>query len=174
MTPFEDPRRRAPPAIKLIIFTGLIAGLLDITMQAILFATRGRSPVYLLQVIAGGLLGKSTYSDGWRSAALGAFCHFLIAITAAALFYFASRRMLFLVGRPVLFGILFGTIVYAFMRFIVLPLSAYKYPLSLPPISILARDVAIHMLLIGLPISLMISRYSAPQLTKPEAAGAAR
>jgi hypothetical protein len=40
---------------------------------------------------------------------------------------------------------------------IVLPLSAYHTKIAFPPA---ALDVAVHMFLVGLPISLMVRKYS--------------
>jgi hypothetical protein len=148
------------PAYRTILRAGLVAGSLDIGTQAVLFALRGRSPVYLLQLVAGGLLGQSSFQRGWPAAALGLACHFLIALTAAAVFYVASRRLTFLVRRAVLCGLLYGIAVFAFMRYVVLPLSAFHLPLTLPSLPILIREVAVHMLMVGLPISLIVRRYS--------------
>ena len=93
-------------ARRAIGWAGLLAGFLDITAAAVLFGLKGKSPVYLLQAIAGGLLGMSSFQGGLATAALGAFFHFLIAFTAAAVFYAASRKLTFLVKHPVPFGLL--------------------------------------------------------------------
>ena len=54
---------------------------------------------------------------------LGGALHFLIAISAAAIYYAASRRIAFLTKRPIVAGLLYGPLVYAFMNGVVLPLS---------------------------------------------------
>ena len=41
-----------------------------------------------------------------------------------------------------------------------LPLSAYHTRIALPPILILIQDVATHMFMIGLPISLVVRKFS--------------
>jgi hypothetical protein len=138
----------------------LLAGILDITAAFVEAGLEGRSPVSLLQGIAGGLLGLSSFRGGLATAALGAFFHFLIATTAAAVFYLASRKLKFLVNCAVLSGLLYGFVVYLFMGYVVLPLSAYHTKIALPPMSHLIRDIAIHMFLVGLPISLMVRKYS--------------
>jgi hypothetical protein len=147
-------------ARRAIGWAGLLAGFLDITTAAVLFGLKGTSPVYLLQAIAGGLLGMSSFQGGVATAALGAFFHFLIAFTAAAVFYAASRKWTFLVKHSVLSGLLYGVMVYSFMNFVVLPLSAYHATITLRPTVVLARDIAIIMIMVGLPISLVVRKYS--------------
>jgi len=120
----------------------------------------GKSPVHLLQAIAGGLLGMSSFQRGLATAALGAVFHFLIATAASAVFYLVSRKLKFLIKHPIPSGLLYGVVVYIFMYYIVLPISAYHVEIALPPIAKLVRDVAVHMFMVGLPISLVVRRYS--------------
>ena len=141
-------------------WAGLIAGSLDITAALVESGLQGKSPVHLFQAIAGGLLGRSSFQDGLATAALGAFFHFLIAITASAVFYLVSRKLKFLVQHPISSGLLYGVAVYLFMYYFVLPLSAYHTKIALPPIAQLIRDVAVHMFMVGLPISLVVRKYS--------------
>ncbi len=122
-------------AYRAILWAGATAGALDICTQSVLFGINGRSPIFLLQAIAGGLLGEASFRLGLASAVLGAFCHFLIAFTAAAVFYAASRRLTSLLRRPLLSGALYGIMVHSFMQLIVLPLSAYHTKAELLPLS---------------------------------------
>ncbi len=147
-------------AYRAIGWAGLLAGCLDITAALVESGLERRSPVHLFQGIAGGLLGMSSFQGGLATAALGAFFHFLIAITASAVFYFASRKLKFLVKHAISSGLLYGLAVYIFMYYIVLPLSAYHVRIALPPMAQLVRDMAIHMFMVGLPISLMVRKYS--------------
>jgi asparagine N-glycosylation enzyme membrane subunit Stt3 len=141
-------------------WAGLLAGSLDITAALVESGLEGKSPVHLFQAIAGGLLGMASFQGGWATAALGAFFHFLIATTAAAVFYLASSRVRFLVEHAVPSGLLYGIVVYVFMYYFVLPLSAYHTEIALPAMPKLIRDVAVHMFMVGLPISLMVRKYS--------------
>jgi hypothetical protein len=151
---------RSSPAYVAIGWAGLLAGTLDITAAFVEAGLEGRSPVSLLQGIAGGLLGMSSFQGGLATAALGTFFHFLIATTAAAVFYLASRKLKFLVKHAIPSGLLYGVAVYVFMVYAVLPMSAYHTKIALPPMSHLIRDVAIHMFMVGLPISLIVRKYS--------------
>lgn len=147
-------------AYRAIGWAGLVAGCLDLTAAFVESGLEGRSPVRLLQGIAGGLLGMSSFQKGLATAALGLLFHFLIATTASAVFYAASRKLKLLVSSPIRSGLLYGIVVYTFMRYVVLPLSAYHVQVALPSIADLIRDVAIHMFLVGLPISLIVHKFS--------------
>ena len=138
----------------------MLSGSLDITAALVESGLEGKSPVHLLQAIAGGLLGMSSFQRGLATAALGAVFHFLIATAASAVFYLVSRKLKFLIKHPIPSGLLYGVVVYIFMYYIVLPISAYHVEIALPPIAKLVRDVAVHMFMVGLPISLVVRRYS--------------
>jgi hypothetical protein len=147
---------RSSPAYRAIGWGGLLAGCLDITVALVEAGLEGRRPVSLFQGIAGGLLGMSSFQGGLATAALGVFFHFLIATTAAAVFYWASRKLKFLVQHAIASGLLYGVAVYIFMSYIVLPISAYHSKIELPSM----LGVAVHMFMVGLPISLMVRKYS--------------
>lgn len=151
---------RSSQAYRAIGWAGLLAGTLDITVALVEAALQGKGPVYLFQGIAGGLLGMSSFQGGLATAALGAFFHFLIATTAAAVFYLASRKLKSLVQHAIPSGLLYGVVVYSFMSYIVLPISAYHVKIALPPIVQLIRDIGVHMFMVGLPISLMVRKFS--------------
>jgi len=146
------------PAYRAIALAGVIAGSLDLGTAFVEAGLEGRTPIRLLQGIAGGLLGMETFQKGLGSAALGAFFHFLIAFTAAAVFYIASRKLKFLLKRPILSGTFYGIAVWCFMSLVVLPLSAYH---SVPRFSpIIIRDIAVHIFMVGLPIALVVRKFS--------------
>ena len=70
-----------------------MAGVLDISAAFINSGLNGRSPMFVLQSVASGLLGPGSYKGGFKSAALGAVLHFLIAFVACAVYYIASRKI---------------------------------------------------------------------------------
>ena len=57
-------------------------------------------------------------------------------------------------------GLLYGVVVYVFMNYFVLPLSAYHPRIALPPVGELIRGMSIIMFLVGLPIALIVRKYS--------------
>src|SRR5688572_14520107 len=145
---------------KPILWGGLIAGTLDLTAACVAAWLRsGVTPVRVMQSVASGLLGADAYTGGGKTAALGVALHFLIATVATAVFYFASRKWLFLIERPINFGLLYGVAVYLFMNFVVLPLSAFPQR-GTPTLSGRIIGLLIIMFFIGLPIALVVRRFS--------------
>ena len=141
-----------------ILTGGLIAGALDITAAIVVYAFRGVSPVRILQSVASGLLGPAAFTGGAATATLGLALHFVIATTAAAVFYLASRRLPALVRQPTLWGALYGIGVWLVMNFVVLPLSAVRQQPFNPEMA--ALMVLIHIVCVGLPIAYAVRRYS--------------
>ena len=149
-----------PRAFQAIFWGGLIAGALDITAACVFSYLRANvSPVRVFQSVASGLLGASAYAGGAKTAALGLLLHFLIATTATALFYFASRKLTFMIERPIPWGLVYGVLVYLFMNFVVLPLSAFPQR-GVPSLSSRAINMLIIMFCVGLPIAIIVRRFS--------------
>ena len=114
----------------------------------------------MLQGIASGLLGSQSFEGGMATAGLGLAIHFSIAFTAASVFYVGSRQFSFLTQHAVTSGLLYGIAVYVFMYWLVVPLAFVNAHHSI------SRDVTaviVHMVLIGLPIALVIRRFSQKQ-----------
>lgn len=145
---------RASPA-KAILCGGLIAGALDITYACVRGVVLGSTAVRILQSVASGLLGRAALEGGWATAALGLGLHFVIALSAATVYYAASRRIRLMVSRPVPSGLLFGALVYLFMSRVVVPLSAAPFTIRLEILGLL-----VHMFFVGLPIALSVRRYA--------------
>lgn len=143
-------RNRAAYAI---LWGGLIAGLIDITYAIGFSATRGVPPIRILQSVASGLLGSSSYQGGATTATLGLILHFVLMLIIAAIFYFASTRLRFLVARPIWWGALYGFLVYWVMNLVVLPLSAFPSQVKFVPI-LLITSLIVHAFGIGVPIAL--------------------
>lgn len=147
--------------LKAILSGGLIAGILDITAASVSSWLRtGRGPLSTFQSVAGGLYGAETFNGGYRTAALGLAIHFFIALTATAVYYLASRKLKFMVNHAIPSGVLYGIAVWTFMYMVVLPLSAWRSSVSSYTFSSVLTGVLIHVFCIGLPISLIIRRFS--------------
>ena len=152
-------RSRAVPALA---WATLTAGILDISSAFILSYRKGVSPISVLQGVAAGLVGREAAMKGeLTTAALGLGIHFFIAFVVASVFYGASRKFIFLTRHAVISGLLYGVVVYGFMYWVVMPLV---YPVVHPSLSRDVTAVCVHMLLIGLPIALIVRRFSSPQL----------
>lgn len=150
--------QRSSSAIRGILLGGLIAGILDITYATVVLGFRGRSPLWTLQSVASGLLGQDAFEGGIATGLLGLVAHFTVAMGAAVTYWIVSRRVAMLRHHPFISGPVFGILVFLFMNFVVLPLSAYPFHLKFP-VSTLARGFVSHALLVGLPIALCL-RYA--------------
>ena len=137
----------------------MLAGVLDLTAAFVTSGLQGRGPVRVLHAIASGLLGVESFRGGAATAVLGAALHFVIAFGAAGVFWAASRWLKLLVRQPVVGGLLYGIAVYFFMNLVVLPLSAIPFKVTFTAAG-LAQGLTIHMLCVGLPISLAARRFS--------------
>jgi uncharacterized membrane protein YagU involved in acid resistance len=158
-------------AVYAIVWGGLIAGLIDITYAVGFSATRGVPPMRILQSVASGLLGSPAYQGGASTAALGLVLHFVLMMIIAAIYYFASTRLRFLVTRPIWWGALYGFFVYWVMNLVVLPLSAFPSEVKFAPVLVIT-SLIVHAFGIGTPIAIASSRAQAaagpsPGLNQP-------
>jgi uncharacterized membrane protein YagU involved in acid resistance len=108
-----------------ILLAGVVSATFDLMFAFIFYGLRvDVTPVRILQTIGSGWLGMSSFEGGLTSATLGAVSHYFILIVAAAMYWFASRRLAIIGRHPVLCGVLFGALIYIAMHYVVLPLSA--------------------------------------------------
>lgn len=140
-------------ALLAITVGGLIAGGLDLTQACILFGS------HVPLAIAAGLLGPEALHGGAATYVLGVLLHFFIMLTAATVYYAASRRLDFLKWHPLVCGLFFGIAVELVMSYVVLPLSALRErgPYELHDVLL---GLLVHMFVIGLPISFSVRRFS--------------
>jgi hypothetical protein len=136
-----------------IFVGGLIAGSLDLASAFLVFGAG------VPRAIAGGLLGRSAFQGGPGVYALGVLLQFFIAICAAAVYYAASRKLVFLREHALLCGLFYGIAVFLVMNLVVLPLSALhaRGPYKLAG---LIQGLLVHMVLIGLPISFSVRKFA--------------
>jgi hypothetical protein len=144
-------------AFAAIFSAGLLCGVMDITAAFITWWPKGVKPPRLLQGVAAGWLGPKSFDGGMATASLGLAFHFLIAFTAATIFYVASRQLAFMIDHPVVSGVLYGIAVYLVMYWAVMPLSNFHGTKTVTS-SIVA--IITHIVCVGLPISLVIHRFS--------------
>jgi Na+/alanine symporter len=140
-------------ALLAIAAGGLIAGSLDLTQASILFGAK------VPLVIAAGLLGPRALQGGAGTYVLGVCLHFFIASSATAIYYGASRRLVFLIEHPLVCGLFYGMAVELVMSYVVLPLSALhaKGPYELHDVLL---GLLVHMVVVGLPISFSVRWFS--------------
>jgi len=140
-------------ALLAIAVGGLIAGTLDLTQACILFGAK------IPLVIAAGLLGREALHGGIATYLLGVLLHFFIAFSATAIYYAASRRLVFMKEHPLVCGLFYGGAVEVVMGYIVLPLSALheRGPYELHDV---LQGLLVHMVVVGLPIAYSVRRFA--------------
>jgi hypothetical protein len=141
--------------IRALVFGSLAVGVLDGLDAIVFFGLRGVPAIRVLQSIASGLLGRSSFQGGVATAALGTLIHFFIATVVVTTYYLVSRRWMDLARRPhlYLYGPLYGLVVYVVMNFVVIPLSAIGSA-GARPWPVLINGLLIHALGVGLPSAL--------------------
>jgi hypothetical protein len=136
-----------------ILAGGLIAGSLDLTSAFITFGWG------VPRAIAGGLLGRQAFQGGAGVWVLGVFLHYFIAFSAAAIYCVLSLKLDLLKDHFVVCGMFYGIAVFLVMNLIVLPISGLH---AAGPYQLhgLIQGIAVHMLIIGLPISFSLWKFS--------------
>jgi hypothetical protein len=137
---------------EIIAISSLLAGVLDLAATAAVMAAQRVPFKRLLQFIASGAFGDSSFNGGTRTAGVGLLFHFLIASIAAAIYYAVSRRLPISLERPVLFGVFYGITVHLVMSLAVVPLS--RAPKRAFSAKAFVTQLVIHVLCVGLPIAL--------------------
>ena len=138
-----------------ILVGGAVGGALDLAFAIAMALLRGDTAVDLLRVVASGAFGKAALDGGAGMAALGLVFHFALSWGWAALACAAVRDMpAGLARRPFAVAAIAGTLVFVFMRLVVLPLSAFPFPVKLAFSLPLLLDWISHMFLFALPMVL--------------------
>ena len=148
------------------LFYGTVAvGTLDLLDAFTFFAFRDVAPVRILQSIASGLLGRSAFEGGLLTASLGGVLHYCIAFFIVTVYFISSSRLPALIRSPLIFGPLYGLVVYSVMNFVVVPLSAAAS--GAPVGAVLTNGLLIHVLGVGLP-SALFARAAAASSRLPD------
>jgi hypothetical protein len=136
-----------------ILVGGATAGTFDLIAA---FMTFGPN---VTKTIAAGLLGRQVIQGGPGIWILGLLLHYLIAFAAAAIYCLSSRKLEFLKEHFFVCGLFYGIAMFLVMNLVVLPLCAFHYtgPYRL---NSLIQGLLIHMIIIGLPISLSLRLMS--------------
>ena len=142
--------------LKPIALATLISGTLDILFAMILTVFFGREIANMLRYVGSGPF-PDAMDMGAGGAILGLLVHFtLMAIMASILMLFVRQRPQ-LADKPVLLGIVYGLVTYAVMNLVVVPL---RFDAPLPPSGLsIATQLFAHIVLVGLPMAFVASRY---------------
>jgi uncharacterized membrane protein YagU involved in acid resistance len=150
------------PAAYATFVGGGIAGVLDIGYAIAWAYYRGSDAQHLLQIVASGWLGEASFQGGWSTAMLGLASHFGMAFAYAAFFCFVAKRWGWLARKPLLSGPLYGLAVFLLMNLVVLPLSAFPYPVKFTGIGPFGNLLS-HLFFFGTPIALATRRALGPR-----------
>lgn len=145
------------------LFWGMMAvGVLDGLYAVIFWGLRGAGWQRVFQGVSAGLLGRdAAVAGGAQTAYLGLAIHFFISACVVGVYFLASKRYPALIRRPILYGLVYGVIVYIVMNFVVIPLSAITPgAFSLKWFCIHATG---HAFCVGLPAVLFVRRAIAPE-----------
>jgi len=146
--------------LRQIARAALVVGTLDIVEVTIFYWLRGVKPISVVQGVAVGLLGRDAFKGGIPTALLGLAIHFFIATVVVCVYHFASRKIAVLRHKPIVMGVLYGLAVWAFMNFVVVPLSAAGPPKFRPPM--VANGLFAHVFCVGIPAALLARARQAP------------
>jgi|SRR5690606_13868936 hypothetical protein len=139
-------RASRPPAWLPIFLGGLLIAIGDITFAITLwFDWTAAGVVRVFQSIAVGVLGQASYEGGVPTALLGAALHLFMATMFVAIYAFVARRRPGLLDKPLVYGPLYGVVLYVVMNFVVMPLSRVGASPSFAHLDWIAMSVVAHM-----------------------------
>jgi hypothetical protein len=81
------------------------------------------NPITIMQAIAVGVLGRASFDGGLPSAALGLVLQWVMSIIIALCCVLANEQSLYLKRRWISAGLIYGTITFFVMNYLVVPLS---------------------------------------------------
>ena len=147
--------------LKPIAVATVVSGTLDILFAMILTVFVGREIGNMLRYVGSGPFPQAA-EMGASGAILGLLVHFTLMAIMAAAYALAAHRIPALIEKPIQWGVLYGLATYAVMNLFVVPMR-FDTPLPPSPLSIVTQLFA-HIILVGIPIALIASRYLKPGL----------
>jgi len=149
-----------------VLWGGTLCGAFDAIAASVSAAMLGTSPVRMWKYVASALLRQKALQGSPRIALVGLLLHFLIAFTWATIFCLAALFVPWMLRWPAVAGIIYGIAIYTIMNLVVLPLSAAPKR-KVTKLGVIIQLI-IHMLFVGLPITLSASwaMTNVPERTK--------
>ncbi len=144
--------------IKTILWSGLIAGILDSIAGVIVYYIYfDLNPLQVLQFIASGVYGPEAIDGGIGMIIIGTLLHFLIAYVVAIIYFILFPKITLLEKNKILSGLLYGLGIWVVMNMFVLPAS--NIPKAPFDSGLAIVGIIWHMVLVGLPIALITSKH---------------
>jgi hypothetical protein len=145
--------RKPRGTLTAILLGGLVAASIDIFAASLI---SGKDVIYILHIIAGGLLGRHAMTGGMQTALLGLLLQELMGLIIAAIYVGAAGLMPLLKRRWLACGLLYGVVIFLVMNYVVVPLSAWKHWPQMPAAKFLENLAA--MLLFGVIVAFFARR----------------
>lgn len=148
-----------PSATETILTAWFIAGSLDLLAAILVYsvAMQKTTDTKLLQGIGKAAFGSNTFDSQISLALSGVLVHFFIALCFTIFYFFIFPYIPLLKKQRIISGLVYGIFVWCVMNLLVLPLlHIANIPTKWDSIT---RGALILMFCIGLPISLIVSRY---------------
>lgn len=146
--------------LKPLLITGLVAGTLDGLAAVIMYCAKtGNDPMDVFRYIASGVFGRDAFAGGTPLAVWGIVFHYVVAFGWTTLFILAATRISSLTRNWVLWGLVYGIVVWLGMNLVVVPLS--NVPVSAGPkewVGII-RAIAVLIVCIGFPAAYAAKKY---------------
>ncbi len=153
-----SPSKSAVPWVRGLLLSTLLSGALDAAAGVVVYdLVLGRmSILQILQWIGSGVFGQKAFSMGLAGAAWGVVFHFTIALGFSAGLFAIYRRIAVLRSHPVASGLIYGSIIWVVMNFLVIP---HSHTVTMPfDLGVALTALVWHMALVGLPIVLLARR----------------
>ena len=116
--------RKSRSALTAILLGGIIAATIDIFAASLI---SGKDVIYILHIVAGGVLGRRSLSGGMPTALLGLLLQELMGLIIAAIYVAAAGMLPLLKRRWLACGLLYGVVIFVVLNYVVVPLSAWKH-----------------------------------------------
>lgn len=144
-----------------IAIATVVSGTLDILLAMILTLVFGREIGNMLRYVASGPIPVASQL-GTVGAILGLVVHFSLMSIMATVLMLLIRNRPQLLDTPYRTGLAYGVITYFLMNWLVVPL---RFDTPLPPkILSIATQMFAHIVLVGIPMTLIAARFLKPRL----------
>jgi len=152
-----------PGLVRSIIITTAISGMLDLVGAVMSYMMIRRTfPVKILEYIAGGVHGGEALDGSLLMNVQGCLFHFIITGSWTVFFYLLYPHINFLHRSVWLNALIYGIFIWAVMNLLILPLSAWKVPVSPINVKEAAKAAIILILCVGLPIAWRTKTFYKP------------
>jgi uncharacterized membrane protein YagU involved in acid resistance len=146
------------PVTRAIVTGTAVSGSLDLLSAFVFSGVRGVGPVRVLQSVAAGPFGDPMMARASVPVALaGLIIHYALMTVMVTVFTLAALRLRFILARPLLWGVVYGFVIYLVMYWIVLPL---RWPELFPRTGLwdVSNALFSHLVCVGLPMGWVVAR----------------